>query len=83
MASNNINPMQLIGMMRNSNNPNDFVINMLEQYGGNGNPIMKNLIELAKKGDSSGIEQIARNILKERGFDFEKEFKDFKQQLGL
>lgn len=81
MASR-MNPIQLIGMMKNSGNPEQFMINMLEQQSGN-NPLLLNLVNLAKSGNQTGIEQVARNILKERGFDFDKEFKDFKQQFGL
>ncbi len=82
MASNGMNPLQLIGMMRRSGNPQQFLINMLEQQSG-GNPMFANLITLAKNNDTQSIEQIARNILKERGLDFDKEFADFRNQFGL
>ena len=82
MASNGMNPLQLIGMMRRSGNPQQFLINMLEQQSG-GNPMFTNLINLAKNNDTQSIEQIARNILKERGLDFDKEFADFRNQFGL
>ena len=82
MASN-LNPFQLIGMMRKSGNPQSFMINMLESQGGARNPMIANLITLAKNNDNKGIEQIARNVMKERGLDFDKEFNDFKQQFGL
>ena len=68
--------MQFIGMLRKSGNPEQFMINMLEQQGGN-NPLLLNLVNLAKSNNGTGIEQVARNILKERGFDFDKEFEDF------
>lgn len=78
----NLNPMQLIGMMRKSGNPQSFMINMLESQG-EGNPMIANLVTLAKNNDEKAIEQIARNVMKERGLDFDKEFEDFKKQLGL
>ena len=78
----NFNPIQLIGMMRKSGNPQQFMINMLQQSG-NTNPIFANVLALAKQNNGAGIEQIARNICQERGLDFDKEFKDFKSQLGL
>ena len=78
----NLNPMQLIGMMRKSGNPQSFMINMLESQG-DGNPMIANLVTLAKNNDEKAIEQIARNVMKERGLDFDKEFEDFKKQLGL
>ena len=76
------NPMQLIGMMRKSGNPQALMINMLESQGEN-NPMIANLAALAKNNDEKAIEQIARNVMKERGLDFDKEFEDFKKQLGL
>lgn len=78
----NLNPIQLIGMMRKSGNPQSFMINMLESQG-EGNPMIANLVTLAKNNDEKAIEQIARNVMKERGLDFDKEFEDFKKQLGL
>lgn len=45
--------------------------------GKNGNPIFQNLIEMAKSGNQQGIETFARNICKEKGIDFDKEFSNF------
>ena len=42
-----------------------------------------NLLSLAKQNRSADIEQIARNICKQSGKDFDKEFNAFKQMLGL
>lgn len=47
----------------------------------NNNPMIKNLIDMAQKGNSKGIEQFARNIMKERNMDFDKEFADFMQKI--
>jgi predicted secreted protein len=41
------------------------------------NPIFNNLIKMAQSGDSKGVENFARNICKERGKDFDKEFSEF------
>lgn len=43
------------------------------------NPIFTNLINMAEKGDNKGVEKFAKNILKERGLDFDKEFANFKK----
>ena len=77
----NFNPMQLIGMMRRSGNPQAFMMNMLQQN--MNNPLLTTLLSLAQQNDTQGIEQIARNVVQERGLDYDKEFEDFKQQLGL
>lgn len=68
------NPMQLINLLKGNINPKQLCLNML---GVNDNPVMKNLIEMAKKGDTQGVENFARNIYKENGKDFDKEFSSF------
>lgn len=76
------NPMQMMQFIRGSGNPQQFVINMLEQQSGN-NPMTANLLKLAKENKTGEIEQIARNMLKEQGKDYDKEFANFKQMFGL
>lgn len=44
------------------------------------NPMMNNLIKLAKSGNIQDIENFARNILSEQGRDFDKEFAEFRKQ---
>ena len=63
----------------NQGNPQAFVMNILQQDAQKGNPIAVNLIQMINSGDSRGIEQVARNIAKEKGIDFDKEFNSFKQ----
>ena len=60
-------------------NPQAFVMNILQQDAQKGNPIAVNLIQMINSGDSRGIEQVARNIAKEKGIDFDKDFNSFKQ----
>ena len=60
-------------------NPQAFVMNVLQQDAQKGNPIAVNLIQMINSGDLRGIEQVARNIAKEKGIDFDKEFNSFKQ----
>ena len=43
----------------------------------NTNPIFGNLIKMAQNGDTKGVEEFARNVFKERGRDFDKEFSQF------
>ena len=77
-----MNPMQFIQMIRGGQNPQQLVINMLQQQSA-ANPVMANLLQYAQAGDKNGIEQIARNICKEKGMDFDTAFNNFKQTLGL
>lgn len=73
---------QLIGAIKQGGNPQQMVISMLEQST-QSNPIAKNIYSLARQGNYAEIEQIARNMTRERGLDFDKEFNSFKQMFGL
>ena len=42
------------------------------------NPMMNNLIQMAKSGNIQGVENFARNLYKEQGRDFDKELAEFK-----
>ena len=77
-----IDPMQIIAMIRNGQNPQQLMLSFLE---GNmrGTPMGDNLIQLAKENKTDEIEKIARNIYAQRGLDFDKEFMAFKNQMGL
>lgn len=77
-----LNPIQFITMMKNGQNPQQLMLNFLESQA-SGSPMAENLLTLAKNKDGKGIEKIARNLCKERGVDFDKEFTAFKQMLGL
>lgn len=68
------NPMQMMNFLKGVKNPKDAVINMIKS---NNNPMVKNLVEMAEKGDNEGIEKFARNMFKEQGRDFDSEIKQF------
>ena len=71
-----MNPMQFL---RGIKNPQQFVMNMLGQ---NQTPMGMQLINLAKTGDKTQRENFARNICKERGMDFDKQFAEFMKQIN-
>lgn len=74
-----MNPMQIIkGFMTKGMTPKGIVMNII----GN-NPIFSNLVSMAEKGDSQGVETFARNLLKERGLDFDKEMQNMKKTLNI
>lgn len=75
-----INPMQIIQMIKGGSNPQQLIMSFLQQQN---NPMANNLLQMAQNGNTSGIEQIARNICAQKGLDFDKEFNSFKQQLGI
>ena len=68
------NPMQFMNMLKGIKSPKDAVVNMIKS---NNNPMVKNLVEMAEKGDNEGIEKFARNMFKEQGRDFDSEIKQF------
>ena len=82
MLTNNVNMIQLMNMFRNGN-PQEIVANMVKENANQGNPIMQNLSTLIENGNTQEIENVVRNIAKERGIDFDKEFNSFKQMFKL
>ena len=77
-----VNPMQLIQMIKSGQNPQQLMLSVLEGQMSN-TPMGANLLNLARNGKTNEIEQIARNLSKQRGIDFDKEFAAFRQQLGV
>ena len=65
-------------MMKNGN-PQEIVMNMLRQNATDGNPMARNLLQMVNNRDVQGIENMARNVARERGVDYDKEFNNFKQ----
>ena len=55
------------------NSPEQIIYQMI----GKSNPMVNNLIQMAKGGNSKELENFARNYCKERGKDFDKEFSSF------
>lgn len=77
----NVDPMQLIKMIRQGQNPQQLMLSILESEAYS-SPMGANLLSLAKNKDSNALEQIARNIFAQRGLDFDAEFNALKQMLG-
>lgn len=50
---------------------------LLQKMVNDNNPILNNLINMARSGDSKGVENFARNLYKDQGRDFDKEFSEF------
>nr|DAG30676.1 MAG TPA: hypothetical protein [Caudoviricetes sp.] len=63
-----MNPLNIFQMMKNGN-PQQFLHQMMGNNQIMSNPLMKNTIEMAQKGDMQGIEQMARNLCKEKGLN--------------
>ena len=76
----NVNIMQLLQLMKGGKNPQKIAMGILQQSDNN-NPIIQNAAGLAKKGNVSALETIARNLAQQRGLDFDTEFTNFKNYL--
>lgn len=74
------NPINFIKNMLANANPQTIAMKMLSQ---NNNPIFKNLIDMANKGDTKGVENFARNYMKEQGRNYDEEFNKFIDNFGL
>ena len=72
-----MNPIEMIkGFIGKGMNPQQILGNVMKN---NSNPVFDTLIEKAKEGDSKGVENFARNLFKEQGRDFDKEFIEFRK----
>lgn len=76
-----MNPMNLIQMLKGGN-PAQMLMGMLRQQSGN-NPVMQNALDMAEKGDSKGIENLARNLCKEQGVNPDEMFNNIKNQFAM
>ena len=71
------NPMDFLKLfMGSGGNPLQLLLKAMNMTGNN-NTVIKNLIDMANSGNSTGVENFARNLLKEKGIDFDKEFSNF------
>ena len=75
-----LNPVLLTQMVRN---PQAFMQQIMNNNQIMQNPIGKNAIELARKGDIQGLNSLAENLCKERGTTFEEMKSKFRSQFNL
>lgn len=74
-----INPMQLMQAMRN---PQAFMNQIMGNQQMMNNPMIQNTVNMAQKGDMKGIEQMARNLCKEKGLNADEVFNQIKSRFG-
>ena len=71
------NPFQLFQAMRN---PQQFLQQMAGNSQAMSNPILKNAMDMANK---KGVEQLARNLCKEKGINVDDAVRQIKNQFGM
>ena len=69
-----------MNMVRSGGNPEAMLMQMLQQQN---TPMSSNILNMAERKDTTGLEQLARNLCQQRGVDSDSEFKAFKEQLGF
>ena len=74
------NPFQ---MMQAVKNPQAFIQQMMNNSQIMQNPMIANAIDLYRKGDKEGVNQIAKNLCKEKGISFDDAVKQIKSQFGI
>lgn len=75
-----MNPLDMIkNFMNGGKNPQEIAMQMI---GNNNNPVIQNLIKMAQNGDYQGVENVARNMFKEQGRDFDAEMRDLQKFIG-
>lgn len=72
-----INPMQLIGMLKNSGSPKAMLSQMAQQ-----NPVLCRAIQMTEGKSPQDISNIAKNLCQQQGVDFDQTFSQFKNQFG-
>ena len=73
---------KLISSFKNQD-PAVIVTNMVNEAAGQGDPIMQNLASLIQEGRTNEIEGVIRNVAKEAGMDYDKEFEAFRKTFRL
>lgn len=72
-----MNPMQLMGLLNQSNNPLELIQNMAGQ-----NPLMGRALQMGKGKSVDELKVIAQNLARQRGMN-EKQLGQFLSRFGL
>lgn len=72
-----MNPMQMIQMMQGGSNPEALINSMFGDLI-NKNPMLTNMMNLAKNNDVEGVKNVARNLFQSQGRNFDEEFNAFR-----
>lgn len=75
-----MNPINIFQMMKAG--PKQFIQQMMGNNQMMSNPIMKNALGMVQSGNMKGVEQMARNLCKEKGLNADKVFNQVKGRFG-
>ena len=71
--------MQIMQMFKGGN-PQQFIQQIMGNNQIMSNPMAKNVIDMAQNGNMQGIEQMARNLCKEKGLDADQVLQQIKSR---
>lgn len=74
------NPLSFIQAMRN---PQQFMQNIIQNQQAMQNPMVKNTFDMLQKGDNKGLEEMARNLCKEKGIEPDEVMKEVRSMFGM
>lgn len=77
-----MNPINIFQMMMGSN-PQQLVQQMISNNQVMSNPMIQNAMSMAQSGNSKGIEQMARNLCKEKGINPDDVMKQIRSNFGI
>lgn len=75
-----MNPINIFQMMKAG--PKQFIQQMMGNNQMMSNPIMKNALGMVQSGNMRGVEQMARNLCKEKGLNADEVFNQIKGKFG-
>lgn len=76
-----VDPNILLKMIKQGQNPQQLMLSVLQNKANT--PLEKNLLTLAKNGQTEEIERIVRNLYAQQGGqNFDQDFQAFKRALG-
>lgn len=70
----------LFQVLQSINNPQQLVNTLMGNSQVMSNPMMRSAIDMAQKGDSKGLEQLARNIAQTKGVNVDEMLQQVKTQ---
>lgn len=73
----------IMQMLQSLSNPQRLMNNIMGNNQMMSNPMIKNAVDMAQKGDSQGLEQLVRNIAQTKGVNVDEMFQQVKSQIKL
>lgn len=75
-----MNPINIFQMMKAG--PKQFIQQMMGNNQIMRNPMVQNVMQMAQQGNMRGVEQMARNLCKEKGLNADEVFNQVKGKFG-